>query len=93
MRMPKKYKTYCPHCKAHTEHEVEKVKKGRESSMTRIKRQKKRSTGIGNQGKFSKLPGSEKPTKRINVRYRCLKCKKAHLRRGFKAQVLDLVEE
>lgn len=91
--MPKKCKTYCPTCKAHTEHEVEKVKKKSPSAMTRIARQKKRSTGIGNRGKFSKLPGTEKPTQRINVRYRCLKCNRSHLRKGFRARVLELVEE
>ncbi len=93
MKMPKKFKTYCPTCKAHTEHEVDKVKKGKASAMARIARQKKRSTGIGNRGKFSKRPGTEKPTQRINVRYRCLKCGKAHLRKGFRARVLELVEE
>jgi large subunit ribosomal protein L44e len=93
MKMPKKFNTYCPTCKTHTEHEVEKVKKGRSSTLTRIERQKKRSFGIGNRGKFSKVPGGDKPTKRINVRYRCLKCKKATLRPGYKVQTYDLVEE
>jgi len=72
---------------------VEKVKKGRSSTLTRIERQKKRSFGIGNRGKFSKVPGGDKPTKRINVRYRCLKCKKATLRPGYKVQTYDLVDE
>ncbi|OPY29737.1 MAG: 50S ribosomal protein L44e [Methanocella sp. PtaU1.Bin125] len=93
MKMPKKFRTYCPFCKTHQEHEVERVKKGRASTLTRIERQKRRSFGIGNRGKFSKVPGGDKPTKRVNIRYRCLKCKKAHLRPCFKAQKFDLVEE
>ena len=93
MKMPKKIRTYCPFCKCHQEHEVEKVRKGKPSTMHRIDRQKRRSFGIGNRGKFSKLPGSEKPTQRVNLRYRCLKCKKAHIRPGFKVRVLELVEE
>jgi large subunit ribosomal protein L44e len=93
MKMPKKIRTYCPFCKTHQEHEVEKVKKGKASGMTRIARQKRRSFGIGNRGKFAKRPGSDKPTPRINLRYRCLNCHKAHLRPGFRARALELVEE
>jgi len=93
MKMPKKYKTYCPHCKTHTEHEVEKVKKGRASTLTRIERQKARSFGIGNRGKFSKVPGGDKPTKKVHIRLRCLKCKKAMVKEGFRTQKFELVEE
>ncbi len=93
MKMPKKYKTYCPYCKAHTEHEVEKVKKGRESHLTRIARQKARSFGIGNRGKFSKVPGGDKPTKRQHLRLRCLKCKKCTVKPGIRSQKFELVEE
>lgn len=93
MKMPKKFMAYCPYCKKHQEHEVERVKKGRASTLTRIERQKKRSFGIGNRGKFSKVPGGDKPTKRLNLRYRCTKCKKAHLRAGIRLQKLDLIEE
>ncbi|MHC1585353.1 MAG: 50S ribosomal protein L44e [Candidatus Syntropharchaeia archaeon] len=92
MRMPKKIRTHCPFCKKHTIHEVEKVKKGRASSLTRISRQKKRQTGIGNSGKFSKVPGGDKPTKRINIRYRCTECKKAHTRKCFRVSRFELVE-
>jgi large subunit ribosomal protein L44e len=71
---------------------VERVKKGQASTLTRITRQKYRHTGIGNSGKFSKVPGGDKPTKRINLRYRCSKCKKAHLRKCFRAGKFELVE-
>jgi large subunit ribosomal protein L44e len=60
--------------------------------LTRITRQKLRANGIGKQGKFSKFPGGDKPTKRLNLRYRCGECKKAHNRPGFKAGKFDLVE-
>jgi large subunit ribosomal protein L44e len=55
-------------------------------------RQKYRAQGIGNSGKFSKVPGGDKPTKRVNLRYRCSECKKAHNRKGFKVSKFDLVE-
>jgi large subunit ribosomal protein L44e len=60
--------------------------------MTHIARQKLRANGIGNQGKFSKVPGGDKPVKRLNLRYRCNVCKKAHNRPGFRAGKFDLVE-
>ena len=69
------------------------MKKGKASAMTRIVRQKARHTGIGNSGKFSKVPGGDKPTKRVNLRYRCSTCKKAHLKpKCFRAGKFELVE-
>lgn len=90
--MPKQFKAHCPFCNKHTQHTVEKVRRGQASSMTRIERQKKRTKGIGNAGKFSKVPGGDKPTKRVNLRYRCDTCKKAHNRKCFRASRFDLVE-
>ncbi|CAD7773564.1 50S ribosomal protein L44e [Candidatus Methanoperedenaceae archaeon GB50] len=92
MKIPKNFRTYCPYCKTHTVHTAERVKKGRASSLTRINRQKKRQTGIGNSGKFSKVPGGDKPTKRVNLRYRCNECKKAHIRPCFRASRFELKE-
>ncbi|MDY6965309.1 MAG: 50S ribosomal protein L44e [Halobacteriota archaeon] len=92
MKMPKRIRTHCPYCSKHTVHEIEKVKKGRASSLTRITRQKKRQTGIGNSGKFSKVPGGDKPTKKVNIIYRCKECKKAHIRKGFRVSKFELVE-
>jgi large subunit ribosomal protein L44e len=71
---------------------VEKVKKGRASSLNRIVRQKKRRSGIGNTGKFSKVPGGDKPTKKVALRYKCTECKKSHQRKGFRVSKLELVE-
>jgi large subunit ribosomal protein L44e len=73
-------------------HEVEKVKKGRASSLKWIVRQKKRRSGIGNSGKFSKVPGGDKPTKKVFLRYKCMTCKKSHQRKGFRVAKLDFVE-
>lgn len=91
MKMPNKFRTHCPYCKKHTIHKVERVKRGRASSITRIERQKRRSYGIGNRGKFSKVPGGDKPTKRVNLRYRCNVCHKAHTRKCFRASKFELV--
>ncbi len=92
MKMPKQIRAHCPFCNKHTLQNVERVRKGRASSMTHIARQKLRANGIGNQGKFSKVPGGDKPTKRLNLRYRCTVCKKAHNRPSIRAGKFDLVE-
>ena len=60
--------------------------------MAPMDRQKQRAQGIGSSGKFSKVPGGDKTTKRVNLRYRCSLCKKAHNRKGFKVSKFDLVE-
>lgn len=92
MKMPGKFTTYCPFCKNHQMHEVEKVKKGKRNGLHWIDRQKDRRGGVGNMGKYSKVPGGDKPTKKINVRYRCLTCGKAHLRKGFRISKFELTE-
>lgn len=92
MKMPGKFKTYCPFCRKHEVHEVEKVKKGKNRYMNWIDRQKARRGKVGNMGKFSKVPGGDKPTKRIWLRYRCSVCKKAHQRPCFRAKKFEFKE-
>jgi large subunit ribosomal protein L44e len=38
MKLPTIIKTYCPHCKTHTEHDVRLDKKGKEGTMKRGRR-------------------------------------------------------
>jgi large subunit ribosomal protein L44e len=71
---------------------VEKVKKGRPSSLNLIVRRKKRRSGIGNSGKFSKVPGGDKPTKKVFLEYKCTECKKSHNRKGFRVSKLEFGE-
>ncbi len=91
--VPKSVRTHCPHCRKHTPHTVEKVKKGQARSMVRITRQKLRQSYVGNRGKFSKVPGGEKPTKRTPIRFRCSKCKKAHTRPMPRAGKFEIEEQ
>ena len=42
MKMPAKFTTYCPFCRSHQVHEVEKVKKGKTTGLHWIDRQKAR---------------------------------------------------
>ncbi|NLI62375.1 MAG: 50S ribosomal protein L44e [Methanosarcinaceae archaeon] len=92
MRIPKRIRTYCPFCKQHEEHVIDRVKKGRASTLTKITRQRKRQTGIGNSGKFSKVPGGDKPTKKISLKYKCTKCNKSHQRKCFRAKKFEFSE-
>jgi large subunit ribosomal protein L44e len=93
MQMPRRFNTYCPHCNGHFEHEVEKVRRGRETGMKWIDRQRGRATAtIGNAGKFSKVPGGDKPTKKTHLKYRCAECGKAHMREGWRAGRLEFQE-
>ena len=92
MQIPRRFNTYCPHCKAHHEHEVEKVRTGRSTGMKWSDRQKARNTGIGNDGKFSKVPVGKKPSQKTNLKYRCSDCGKAHLRKGTRTGRLELQE-
>jgi len=92
MEMPRRFNTYCPYCDTHNEHEVEKVRSGRSSGMKWNARQERRNKGIGNDGKFSKVPGGDKPTKKTDLKYRCSDCGKAHLREGWRAGRLEFQE-
>ncbi|MFT4956728.1 MAG: large subunit ribosomal protein L44e, partial [Halobacteriales archaeon] len=66
---------------------------GRSSGMKWDQRkQRAGEKGIGNRGRFSKVPGGDKPTKKTNLKYRCTDCGKAHLREGWRAGRLELQE-
>ena len=102
MKLPKSKKTYCPHCKKHTEHKVFQVKKGQPSSLaygskTRA-RLRGRARGMGNQGRYSKPAVTKfkmtgkKQTKKTDLKFQCSVCKKFHLqKKGFRAKRLEIV--
>lgn len=94
MQIPRRFNTYCPHCREHHEHEVENVRQGRSSGMKKVndRQRKRRGSGIGNAGKFSKVPSGEKPTKKTNFKYRCTECGRAHLREGWRAGRVEFQE-
>ncbi|WP_435317786.1 50S ribosomal protein L44e [Haloarchaeobius sp. TZWSO28] len=93
MQMPRRFNTYCPHCNEHHEHEVEKVRTGRTTGMKKDQRkQREGKKTIGNAGRFSKVPGGDKPTKKTDLKYRCGECGKAHLREGWRTGRLEFQE-
>jgi len=92
MNMPRKIKTYCPSCKTHTLHEVERVKKHKASELKWGQRRFRRVTAGYRGFPRPKPEGREKPTKRVYVRYRCTVCKKAHQKNCIRAKKFELTE-
>jgi large subunit ribosomal protein L44e len=93
MKLPRVIKTYCPYCKSHTEHDVEKVKKRNRSELRWGQRRFRRATAGYGGFPRPKPEGREKPTKRVALRYVCKKCKKAHQKRGKRAKKFELIEK
>jgi len=92
MKMPSVIKAYCPVCKKHTEQEVEKVKTRPRSELRKGQRRFRRiMAGYGGFPK-PKYEGREKPTRRVNIRFRCKECKKANHRPTFRVKKFELVE-
>lgn len=104
MKLPKIRKTFCPHCKKHTEHKVLESKKRTVGSAhpmsygskTRAKLRGYR--GFGNLGRYSRPPVSrwkmagKKQSKIIDLRFECIICKKKHnQRKGFRAKKVEFV--
>lgn len=94
MKMPKEVRKFCPECGKHTIHKIRKEKGGARNrrALAWTERQKKRrKTGYGNKGKFSKAPAGEKPTKKVDLRYECKECGKEHIiGKGFRVKRLEL---
>jgi large subunit ribosomal protein L44e len=97
MKIPKKTKRYCPHCKKQTEQRVKLVSTGaKRGTLTRgsIKRAKLRGrgVGIGNKGKWGSKPAvtkfkrKSKTTKKTNIMYTCSVCGKSkYQKKGIRA--------
>lgn len=100
MKKPKSLMRLCPKCKKHTEHKVTTNKKKMASSLKRGSkyRAKKRglASGTGNLGRYSKpavtkfkLTGA-KTTKKTDLRYTCVECKKSHSqRKGIRVKKIE----
>lgn len=93
MKLPRKVKRYCPSCKKHNVHEVERVKKRRASEFKWGQRRFRRVTAGYRGFPRPKPEGREKPTKRVLLRYRCGSCSKAHhADKSIRAKKFELTE-
>lgn len=92
MKFPKTVRTYCPNCKKHTIHEVEKVKKTTRRTMAHGQRIFLRK--LKGYGSFPReQPDYEKPTKRVDLRYKCKECGKKHIHgSGWRAKKFEFVK-
>ncbi len=70
MKIPKEKRTYCPHCRKHTMHEVHTAKKRKASELKWGQRQFRRVTA-GYRGYPRPLPAGNKPVKKLDLRLKC----------------------
>ena len=94
MKLPKKTKRFCPSCKKQTEQKIKVVGTGfargvltRGGGRVRAKL-RGLGRGIGNLGKWGSKPAQakhkrkSKTTKKTNIMYTCLECKKSKYKKG-----------
>lgn len=93
MKIPKNQKKYCPFCKKHTEHIVEEAKRRPRRQDTRSQRRFLRK--LKGYGSFPKEnpKGREKPTRKLDFRYKCTVCNKKHIiGEGFRSKKIEMTK-
>jgi len=75
MKLPRKVNQYCPRCKKHTPHAVDKVKRRKASELKWGQRRFRRVTAGYGGFPRPKPEGREKPTRRVWLKYKCVDCK------------------
>jgi len=93
MRLPKIQMRYCPYCRKHTEHTVEESKRRPRRQDTKSQRRFLRK--LKGYGSFPKEnpKGREKPTRRLDLRYKCSVCGKKHtVGTGFRIKKVEYVK-
>jgi len=90
MQKPRKIKRYCPSCKKHTVHDVEKVKKRKASELKKGQRRFRRvMRGYGGFPR-PKPEGREKTSRRAPLKYVCTQCKKTFQPPSQRAKKVDI---
>jgi len=92
MEMSKTQNRYCPFCKKHTPHEVRRVSakkvRGLLSHGQRIFKRKMK--GFGSYPRTNPK-GRSKPTKKLDLRYKCKVCGKEHnIGKGFRVKKFEI---
>jgi large subunit ribosomal protein L44e len=90
MKMPKKVRIYCPYCRKHTDHSVEQAKKKPRRKMAQGQRRFKEK--LKGYGSFPRpKPSYEKPTRKLDLRYKCKECGKKHMKgKGFRVKKFEI---
>ena len=92
MKIPKNQKKYCPYCRKHTPHTVEEAKRRPRRQDTKSQRRFLRK--MAGYGSFPKEnpKGREKPTKKIDFRYKCTVCGKKHTSgTGYRIKKVEMI--
>jgi large subunit ribosomal protein L44e len=92
MQKPRKVKRYCPKCKKHTIHNVDRVKKRKASELKKGQRRFRRVMSGYRGFPRPKPEGREKTTRRVALKYTCEICKKSHQPPALRAQKFEIGE-
>ena len=95
MKMPKKVRRYCPICGKHTEQTIRREKVGARNRRKLAADQRRVTRKKKGYGSFPRPnpKGREKPTRKLDLRYKCTECKKENIiGKGFRAKRFELVK-
>mgnify|MGYP000445090002 CR=1 FL=1 len=92
MLKPRKVKRYCPVCKKHTMHSVERVKKRKASELKQGQRRFRRVMRGYRGFPRPKPEGREKTSKRLALKFTCEICKKSHQPASIRAKKFEIGE-
>ena len=92
VEVPRKIKRYCPKCKKHTIHTIERVKKRKASELKWGQRRFRRATSGYGGFPRPKPEGREKTTRRIAIKFTCNECKKSHQVPSLRAKKFEIGE-
>jgi len=93
MKYPKNVTMYCPRCMRHTEHVVSLNKRlGRGMAHPMSQAQRRFKAKLKGYGSFPRPNphGDGKPTKKVDLRFKCKECNKSHTKRGFRAKKFEI---
>ena len=92
MKRPRKINKYCPYCKEHTLHDVDRIKKRKASELKQGQRRFRRVMSGYRGFPRPKPEGREKTTRRIALKYKCSKCNKIHQPPSQRSKKLEIGE-
>ena len=92
MQKPRKIKRYCPTCKKHTIHNVDKIKKKKASELKKGQRRFRRVMRGYRGFPRPKPEGREKTSRRIALKFTCEICKKSHQPPSIRSKKFEIGE-
>ncbi len=93
MKYPKTLRIYCPYCRKHQIHTVELAKKRTRRKMAVGQRRFLRKMEGYHSFPKENPKGQEKPTKKLDLRFKCSVCNKKHMKgQGFRAKKFQMVQ-